>query len=259
MTENYDAIFENAKKIKPSLAWNAITTGQASQLLEILMKYDKNDLHFKTQMELCNHMIDHNDSEKLVGKNVSKLQSIISQHAKTLKNAWLITINTFWRNSVYNINKSLIDLYAEAGKSLETTKSSQKDLPEALKINVQTIQESLNNILWEEESPTIKGINSIATYARVLWHHVVQKILQTLEWSEEKPLNVTDIFIKLRTVQQPQISHYLTILRKVDLVKTKPDGKEVYYSLNKEALIQAWEQFALLAPHIPAQTENIKK
>ena len=158
----------------------------------------------------------------------------------------------------YEINQSLVNLYAKVWESLQHTQDSQQGLPKNTKGTIDVTQQSLVNDLWTiEESLTIKGIKSIAKYARVLSNEVTINNLLLL--SNNESLRVTDIYTKLREVQQPQISSYLSDLRELDLATSTRKGKEAHYSLNNEVLTQVWAQFALLAPHIPAHTENNKK
>jgi ArsR family transcriptional regulator len=53
-------------------------------------------------------------------------------------------------------------------------------------------------------------------------------------------------------VSQPTVSHHLRLLREAGLVRAERDGKEVFYTLNQEALAQACCQVAeSLAPEHP--------
>ncbi len=65
---------------------------------------------------------------------------------------------------------------------------------------------------------------------RSLTHETRLKIIDML--SEEGPLNVTDIFIKLR-VEQSVASQHLAALRKYDIVHTARNGKNIIYQLNQ--------------------------
>jgi ArsR family transcriptional regulator len=49
-------------------------------------------------------------------------------------------------------------------------------------------------------------------------------------------LCVNDVVAQLGNVSQPTVSHHLSILRDADLVHTRRDGKQIYYSLNQDAV-----------------------
>lgn len=75
-------------------------------------------------------------------------------------------------------------------------------------------------------------MNSI-TFAKAIADETRQKIMGLLccEW-----LCVTDVVAKLGEVSQPTVSHHLSILREADLVHTRRDGKQMFYTLNQEAV-----------------------
>lgn len=64
---------------------------------------------------------------------------------------------------------------------------------------------------------------------RALNHKLRQQILSTIEKSEN--INVTEIYVKLR-IEQSVASQHLAILRKANIVKTKREGKIIWYSVN---------------------------
>ena len=47
---------------------------------------------------------------------------------------------------------------------------------------------------------------------------------------------VSDLVTELGNVSQPTVSHHLQILKNAGLVTTRRDGKQIYYTLNQEAL-----------------------
>jgi ArsR family transcriptional regulator len=49
-------------------------------------------------------------------------------------------------------------------------------------------------------------------------------------------LCVTDVVEQMGTLSQPTVSHHLSILRDAGLVNVRREGKQVYYSLNQEAV-----------------------
>ena len=68
---------------------------------------------------------------------------------------------------------------------------------------------------------------ALAQLFRVLGDRTRVRILQLLQDDE---INVTQICKKLRA-PQPTVSRHLGILRMADLVSTRRNGKEIYYSL----------------------------
>jgi ArsR family transcriptional regulator len=67
-------------------------------------------------------------------------------------------------------------------------------------------------------------------FAKALADDTRQKIMNLCccEW-----LSVNEIVEKL-DVTQPTVSHHLAILREADLVATREEGKQTFYSLNQE-------------------------
>lgn len=70
---------------------------------------------------------------------------------------------------------------------------------------------------------------------RAVNHKLRQRVIDLLEDSET--LIVTDIYIRLRLAQSVA-SHHLAILRRAGVVTTERHGKFIYYSNNKNRLIQ---------------------
>ena len=52
-------------------------------------------------------------------------------------------------------------------------------------------------------------------------------------------MNVGEIVDALHQVSQPTVSHHLSILRSAGLVNVRREGKQVFYSLNQDALASA--------------------
>ncbi len=79
----------------------------------------------------------------------------------------------------------------------------------------------------------MKQISSIS-FAKAIADETRQKIMQSLccDW-----LCVNTVVDKLGgQVSQPTVSHHLSILRDVDLVMTRREGKKIFYTLNQEAV-----------------------
>ncbi len=83
------------------------------------------------------------------------------------------------------------------------------------------------------------AIKSAAMTLRAVNHKLRQQIIKLLE--ENKRMNVTDIYVKLR-LEQSVASQHLAILRRADIVITERDGKFIHYALN-HARIASVSQF----------------
>jgi len=73
------------------------------------------------------------------------------------------------------------------------------------------------------------AVKSAAMTLRAINHKLRQQIVKLLE--ENKRMNVTDIYVKLR-LEQSVASQHLAILRRADIVVTERDGKFIHYALN---------------------------
>ncbi len=78
-------------------------------------------------------------------------------------------------------------------------------------------------------------IKNAAMTLRSINHKLRQQILKLLE--ENKRMNVTDIYVKLR-LEQSVASQHLAILRRSNIVLTERMGKEIYYSLHNNRIEQ---------------------
>ena len=97
-------------------------------------------------------------------------------------------------------------------------------------------------------------MNSI-TFAKAMADETRQKIMHLLccEW-----LCVGDVVEKLGDISQPTVSHHLAVLREAELVHTRREGKQVFYSLNQDAVAVCcgtlMQTFAPEKVDIPVQT-----
>lgn len=75
-------------------------------------------------------------------------------------------------------------------------------------------------------------MNSVL-FAKAIADETRQKIMGILccHW-----FCVSDVVERLGDVSQPTVSHHLGILREAGLVYTRREGKQVFYSLNQEAV-----------------------
>ena len=83
------------------------------------------------------------------------------------------------------------------------------------------------------------SVNSI-TFAKALADETRQKIMSLCccKW-----LSVGEIVEALH-VSQPTVSHHLSILRAAELVDSRREGKQVFYSLNQKKIAAACCQLA---------------
>jgi ArsR family transcriptional regulator len=75
-------------------------------------------------------------------------------------------------------------------------------------------------------------MNSVL-FAKAIADETRQKIMALLccNW-----LCVSDVVEQLGDVRQPTVSHHLSILREAKLVHTRREGKQIFYSLNQQAV-----------------------
>src|SRR5690606_22667567 len=72
-------------------------------------------------------------------------------------------------------------------------------------------------------------VKSVTMTLRAINHKLRQQIIKMLE--ENKRMNVTDIYVKLR-LEQSVASQHLAILRRANIVETVREGKFIHYALN---------------------------
>lgn len=78
-----------------------------------------------------------------------------------------------------------------------------------------------------------ENIEKAAALLRAVSHHLRLQIIKMI--NEKKEVNVNVIYKTLK-IEQSITSQYLKILRSVDVVRTRRDGKKIYYSLNYKKL-----------------------
>ena len=95
------------------------------------------------------------------------------------------------------------------------------------------------------------------TFAKAMADETRQEIMRLLccQW-----LCVGDVVEKLGNVSQPTVSPHLAVLREADLVHTRREGKQVFYSLNQDAVAvccgNLMQTFAPERVVIPVQSLN---
>jgi len=72
-------------------------------------------------------------------------------------------------------------------------------------------------------------------FCKALADDTRQRILEML-LAAEGGLCVSEI-VRAFGVSQPTISHHLSILRRLGLVTSRREGKEIYYSVNRERIV----------------------
>jgi len=78
-------------------------------------------------------------------------------------------------------------------------------------------------------------IKKTAIVVRAMNHKLRQVILKLI--GERENITVTEIFQHLH-LEQCVASQHLAVLRKTGFVKTKREGKFIYYSVNRERLLE---------------------
>jgi ArsR family transcriptional regulator len=75
-------------------------------------------------------------------------------------------------------------------------------------------------------------MNSV-TFAKAMADETRQQIMLLLccNW-----LCVGDVVQRVGNVSQPTVSHHLSVLREAELVFTRREGKQIFYSLNQDAM-----------------------
>ena len=71
------------------------------------------------------------------------------------------------------------------------------------------------------------------TFSKAIADETRQKIMALICCRE---LCVGDLVAELGNVSQPTVSHHLQILKAAGLADTRRDGKQIYYTLNQEAV-----------------------
>ncbi len=80
----------------------------------------------------------------------------------------------------------------------------------------------------------IRKIEDIAQRLRAIAHPVRIKIITMLEKHQE--MNVTALYVKLG-IEQAAASHHLNILKSKGILQSRRDGKNTYYSLKQNAVM----------------------
>jgi len=90
-------------------------------------------------------------------------------------------------------------------------------------------------------------------FCKALCDSTRQKILEMLREREMCVGDIADAF----HLSQPTISHHLNILKGANVVKSRKEGKQVYYSLNQDNIQECCGM--LMTKFIPEMTHTSEK
>jgi len=76
-----------------------------------------------------------------------------------------------------------------------------------------------------KENYSDETLQNMSDLLKILAHPIRIKLLLLLS----KELNTVSELLKILDVRQPNLSQHLTLLKRVKILKTKRDGKSVYY------------------------------
>ena len=101
--------------------------------------------------------------------------------------------------------------------------------------NDATTTSSLKTNHLKSAAPSLNHLNikKAGLILRAINHKLRQEIVQFIDGKGQ--VTVTEIFVEMR-MEQSVASQHLAILRRAGIVKTKREGKFMYYSLNLERL-----------------------
>lgn len=98
-------------------------------------------------------------------------------------------------------------------------------------IHEETVKQTL------EIMPSEDTFNKIAEFFKIMGDTTRTKILFALDANEMCVCDIANVL----NMSKSSISHQLGTLRRMDIVKCRRQGKEVYYSLNDEHVKQVFE------------------
>lgn len=101
--------------------------------------------------------------------------------------------------------------------------------------------ENLNNQL----SMSFDQVDLVANSLKILSNPDRLKILCVLIEHELHVQNIEEF----TDIHQPTLSQQLTVLRKADLVKTRRDGKQIYYQIKDEKILKLMQSLHQLYCH----------
>ncbi|MCS7035989.1 MAG: metalloregulator ArsR/SmtB family transcription factor [Saprospiraceae bacterium] len=90
----------------------------------------------------------------------------------------------------------------------------------------------------------VMDLDKSLALVRAIRHPIRQKMLQQMHAQGE--VTVTDLYIKMR-MEQSLASQHLALLRRAGVVKTRREGKFIFYAVNYERLEHISGLFSQLA------------
>jgi DNA-binding transcriptional ArsR family regulator len=90
-------------------------------------------------------------------------------------------------------------------------------------------------------------------FCKALCDDTRQKIMEMLRKQEMCVGDIADAF----RLSQPTISHHLNILKSANVVKSRKEGKQVYYSLNQDNIEECCGM--LMAKFIPETARIVEE
>ena len=99
----------------------------------------------------------------------------------------------------------------------------------------------------------MKMADKCVDFCKALCDSTRQKIMEMLREREMCVGEIVDAF----KVSQPTISHHLNILKVANVVKSRKEGKQVYYSLNRDNIQECCG--LLMAKFIPEMSYIVEK
>lgn len=110
-----------------------------------------------------------------------------------------------------------------------------------------TDTDSKSNIILElKQIVNTELVKKAAKIIRSINHPLRQSMINLI--SQSQSMNVTDLYVKLR-IEQSVASQHLKILRSSQIVKTRREGKQIYYSVNHDRITQIMNYADTLVNH----------
>ncbi|MCP4542315.1 MAG: winged helix-turn-helix transcriptional regulator [Chloroflexi bacterium] len=75
-------------------------------------------------------------------------------------------------------------------------------------------------------------------FCKALADDTRQQILEMLMEGEKCVSDIVDAF----SMSQPSISHHLSVLKQFNLVANRKEGKQVFYSINRDSVVECCGQ-----------------
>jgi ArsR family transcriptional regulator len=99
----------------------------------------------------------------------------------------------------------------------------------------------------------MKMADQCVDFCKALCDSTRQKIMEMLREEEMCVGDIADAF----HLSQPTISHHLNILKGANVVKSRKEGKQVYYSLNQDNIQECCGM--LMTKFMPVMSHTLEK